>query len=685
LVAQGRATYSTNPGSVFAPLTPIEQQGLRDILPQGQALVSVDGNLVAGSQSAATANATAIQAGLTARGLVQILTPGDIYVPGASLVIPSFTTLRLGQRTRLIQADGTQGNMLVNSFWRSPVVTLSSISDAATSPVFLGIRLVTGTTSAAHGLVVGDGVLIRGDTSRQYNGVWKVVSAPTPTTFTFYASKKTAIGSGSGSMTAEAANLDVEVTGGTIDYNGLNNQASYGLAAMATIFNKVGNLHVHDLRVINAVKYCIHPINTHNARIRNIDLHSSADGVHLHGFTLNATVENISGETGDDFVAWSSTNAGYTQYDFLNSDGSDSISMGGDALGITWRNIKPNRCGEDVLAIYPIAANAVEGILVDGLGTDQDSANCLIVIATGGTGAAAPNVKDITLRNIRGIGRSVNIQIGRTTDTNGVTIDKLDISGIYPNGTYGNAPAMIQMNKAVVNKMIVEPRSKMVFNCAAATYFISADSATTISDLSVIDYEVSTINSAAYHSALASSGALSTVKFVRPRLFGLSQLLAGAPSGNPVITIDNWYVDSTRLAWVNYSCRLEVKNGRANNSGGNALLAVYGAISAEIVAHGNDWGGSSYWLQLGTSAGDTPTVGLYFGNHASSQGTSTGINWTATAPTVRLRASDSSLPIDGAKFTSFNSGCTFYNGNAGYGAGIGLYAMGAAATTRLAA
>jgi hypothetical protein len=56
-----------------------------------------------------------------------------------------------------------------------------------------------------------------------------------------------------------------------------------------------------------------------------------------------------------------------------------------------------------------------------------------------------------------------------------------------------------------------------------------------------------------------------------------------------------------------------------------------------------------------------------------------------TTPTFNLRESDGTWPADATKWTTITSGSIFYNTNAGYGTGIGLYAQGAAASTRIAA
>lgn len=644
--------------------------------------------LAANSPLSAVTNAGLIQAALANRGRIYVDEPGDIYFPGtAALTLYSGTSLVLGQQTRLVQADGTQGPLLVNSAWKSPKVTVTNgITDSAVTPAFGGRRLAVADCGAnAHGLVAGDGVLVRGDTTRTYNGVHRVVSILDAFRFTFYVSKKTALGSSAGTVTCEAANINIEVAGGHWDYNGRNNQTSGGIAAMAMIFSKVGNLHLHDTIISDPLKYCAYIVNSARTRVIGVTFDGASDGVHLHGFTQNAVCENLSGQSGDDFVAYTSTNAGYTQYDWLNSDGSDSMSTGGDLLGFKLRNILPSRCGEDVVAIYPLGGNSVEGVVVDVFGTDQDSANCLFVCATGGSGTAG-SVKDITLRNARGIGRSNTLLFGRSTDTNGVTFDKIDIAGIYPNGTYSGSGGLIAYNKATVTKQVIEPRSKMVLDITAARYFMQMDANTTFVDTTIADAELASSGAGNFASLIALNGTPGVIKIVRPNLSGTSQLFAniGTISGTPTFMVTDWRVDTSRLAWINFACRLEVRGGKAN-APSTPPICIYSTAAADLVALGNDWGTATNWLQIGTAAGDTPTVNLYHGMHAAAAASTPAINWVATAPTVNLRTSDGSLPVDASKFASIKSGAIFYNSGAGYGAGVGLYGMGAAASTRIAA
>ena len=51
---------------------------------------------------------------------------------------------------------------------------------------------------------------------------------------------------------------------------------------------------------------------------------------------------------------------------------------------------------------------------------------------------------------------------------------------------------------------------------------------------------------------------------------------------------------------------------------------------------------------------------------------------------VYLRVSDATLPVDAAKFSSIDAGCIYQNNNAGYGTGVGIYAKGPTAASRIA-
>ena len=82
--------------------------------------------------------------------------------------------------------------------------------------------------------------------------------------------------------------------------------------------------------------------------------------------------------------------------------------------------------------------------------------------------------------------------------------------------------------------------------------------------------------------------------------------------------------------------------------------------------------------------GNNKTVNIYANNLKITGGSIA--NWGGTGNAINLYNGDGTFTIDATSsgFTP-KSGSMFYNTAAGYGAGVGLYAMGATTTTRIAA
>lgn len=93
---------------------------------------------------------------------------------------------RWRQRIVTVAASGTPGNLTTVS-----VSALVSSDGAATA-----------TTSAAHGFLAGDQVLIAGATPTEYNGLVEILSVPSTTTFTYRCPKGIAAAA-SGTLTAQ--------------------------------------------------------------------------------------------------------------------------------------------------------------------------------------------------------------------------------------------------------------------------------------------------------------------------------------------------------------------------------------------------------------------------------------------------------------------------------------------------
>ena len=138
------------------------------------------------SSSVASSNTTAIQAALTAGGLVQITAPGVYYV-NDTLILYDRTNLVIGQGVELrARTGGSRGTstflMFRNSNFNSTPVTISTITAAIYGSSMVR---VTVTFASAHGLVAGNFLQIKGDGADVYNGVWEVESVSSATVLSF--------------------------------------------------------------------------------------------------------------------------------------------------------------------------------------------------------------------------------------------------------------------------------------------------------------------------------------------------------------------------------------------------------------------------------------------------------------------------------------------------------------------
>ena len=102
----------------------------------------------------------------------------------------------------------------------SPFVAFANRVNLTITTVARATNVVTITTSATHGLVAGDRVLVTAVTNTTVNGVFTVASAPTTTTFT-YANTGATIASGADTGTAGKGILKLDGTDKAVRIMGL--------------------------------------------------------------------------------------------------------------------------------------------------------------------------------------------------------------------------------------------------------------------------------------------------------------------------------------------------------------------------------------------------------------------------------------------------------------------------------
>ena len=133
-----------------------------------------------------------------------IVTAGEFYQSDASDTSTGPQTVYTanngssGVNSILIELDaantGTSG-ITVSAFIQDTSATLGTISSVASSS-----DVATVTTASAHGLKVGQYVNVTGSSTNFVNGVYKVASVPSATTFTYAQNSGAADGSAGGTI-----------------------------------------------------------------------------------------------------------------------------------------------------------------------------------------------------------------------------------------------------------------------------------------------------------------------------------------------------------------------------------------------------------------------------------------------------------------------------------------------------
>ena len=133
-----------------------------------------------------------------------IVTAGEFYQSDASDTSTGPQTVYTanngssGVNSILIELDaantGTSG-ITVSAFIQDTSATLGTISSVASSS-----DVATVTTASAHGLKVGQYVNVTGSTTNFVNGMYKVASVPSATTFTYAQNSGAANGTAAGTM-----------------------------------------------------------------------------------------------------------------------------------------------------------------------------------------------------------------------------------------------------------------------------------------------------------------------------------------------------------------------------------------------------------------------------------------------------------------------------------------------------
>lgn len=493
--------------------------------------------LVSSTTSVASINAALINAALSAAqaaggGQVSLLIPGTYYVDGADtgiLQIPDDTTLYLGPGVLL---QGPAGGVsaakpvVVNSNWRSNRTSVTSITSSTTgSAPFETTCTVLLSTSPASAFRVGGAILIKGDTTGFYNGVWRIASISTTTnpndtvTFKRYGVSANPAAA-SGTLLAWPANINVSLTGpGAIDgASNTNNAGSLGdLGRMGCIFNKVGGLTIDQVQMRRWSKYGIYYGNVWGARITAGTMQTQSDGVHAVGPIQSVYVGGVFFNGGDDTIAFTANNTGYTTYDLKDADGTKNsdgdmndveidvqfIGTGGSrnvliasGQGLTCRRF--NVRGVKLTSWWSVSGNSV--VLLDSPPAETGSYEDIYisnitgpmppntpVISIGASGTTTNNIRNLHISRIgqrgagngtTGLSSSILGSSNSTVNITGLTITDIDADVDLANAaanvrafSFGGGSGVWTVNGLQVSNVKLRPVAASATRSIALLYF----------------------------------------------------------------------------------------------------------------------------------------------------------------------------------------------------------------------
>jgi len=282
----------------------------------------------------AAANTTAIQAALTAGGLVQITTPGTYYI-NDTLVQPSFTDFVGVPGVILKQYAGTNKLMLKTAAY-------DATPTAVTLTWSAGVEVSVAWT--AHGLTTEDYLVIEGAAQYAYNTIAKVGSV-TDANNVVVQLQRVPSGSPTGTILARKATRNFSIRNIQFDYDYTNNPSGAATNRFTTIIGYAGNFVLDRMQALNIYKYGINVGAVQDYTLLNCvgvgtQSGSSSEALKTYGPARNGLIIGLTGTTTDDFGSIQPTeDALFATYRWTSGDisnikfiGSRGQSSGGTAI-----------------------------------------------------------------------------------------------------------------------------------------------------------------------------------------------------------------------------------------------------------------------------------------------------------------------------------------------------------------
>ncbi len=646
----------------------------------------------------ANSNAVKLQTVLLGKGSVTITAPGSYYIGNgqladgnASIYIPSDTKLKLGLGVIIKQSVAAK-SLFINSNWKSNRVNIVSVGYVAGTPVTGGFLQVVNTGAVDHGLEIGDYAYIKNDTNDQINGIFKVtnINKSDVLNITFTVSrhgKNTGMLAFAGVPIVYKANANISVYGdGLIDYQA---KGSSGLLAMGSIFNKIKNLS-WNINTMDSVKYGIYVGNCINFEGHAKNANCGSNPIQFIGPASNIVINGISGEATDDPFAITTNNAGYSSYDTLDADGSKNCD--GDVVGVFIRNINVSVNSTRLVLLGASSSGNIKNVYIDTLSNYVNAKTPLLLcgVATGESGS----IENLHIDSINAICTSESFTPITLVEggTGTLAIKNAYIGSLKvttPIGSLGLRSSAIKIGeKASSVNLVVSSMSLRVD--LDGTSNLAGVECLGVNGGHVI--QVDNINVAATGTTrsfnailLLQSGAPSAVQI--GNFYGKgSGYIGGVNSSGidgDIIQIDNFMhscAGGVCIASSKKIASIQIGNYKGISGSETGLLNLYPSLSSQIL------------VSVASLMGKSGSIGANAQLKISiAGGVSTQQFSIAAGGTIRAvgNISSNGATYDGASqidaiINNHAEGSSFYNNNALFGTGVGLYTRGATAWVKVA-
>ena len=387
-------------------------------------------------------------------GLLAITEPG-VYLTDDTLYLRDNTSLYLAPGVTLKQAGGANKNVISNTLADAPETPCDGALSYALTQLTEGYHCLITVPLTNHGYAVGDAVSIRGATSFGWNGTYIVFQVVDANSFIVQGYVVPDDVNSVGTIKVARANKNITIYGeGTVDYNYAGNNTAGGTNRFCINLKHVFRPTVKGINILNAFKYACCISDAAHVTEHDIYVDTNSDGLHHQGPIWGVDIRNISGNAGDDLVAFT----------------------GGD------------------FAAYTQSIGDFNGIVIDGLYPTA----CYYAVKL--TGNDDHRYRYVSVKNVGGVSKHGAIYAQNDTNTDRCRIDMLEIENISNASAQGDGWPCIFFRALRVGRVIaknIQPANKnqMVVSIDSFTIIDEADF-----DVTCRNYHTSKIIQVAYYS-----------------------------------------------------------------------------------------------------------------------------------------------------------------------------------------